>query len=122
MAEPKTSDELAALLDSFSGDQLGKMSHALLYNTRAKVTDKEKQNKLAPYEHRAFAREAISENALRAPAIAAGILAYQPYKMLMGQSRSEASLDQVLQSFVGVGEGLANALLPSAYAEQTPKK
>ena len=114
-----TPDELAAMLLDIPGDRLAKMPHDLLYNTRSRVPS-EQQNKIAPYEHRAFAREAIGENVLRAPAIAAGILAYQPYKMLTGKSRSSASLDQVLQGFAGVGEGIVNALIPSAYADQTP--
>lgn len=115
----QTPDEIAALLTSLTGEQLGKMPHALLYNAREKVP-MEQQGLISPYEHRAFAREAVTENLLLAPAIAAGTLAYQPYKMLMGKSRSGPSMDQVLQGFIGIGEGLANRLIPSAYAEQTP--
>jgi hypothetical protein len=41
--------------------------------------------------------------------IAAGTLAYQPYKMITGQSRSGASLGQVGQGLKGVGKGLWGA-------------
>jgi hypothetical protein len=86
---------------------LAQMEHAALYNMRAKAP-KEMQGLLSPYEHRAFAREATAENPLLALPIAAGTLAYQPYKMLMGQSRSAAGLDQVGHGLLGVGEGLWN--------------
>lgn len=103
--------ELAASLASFGADQLARMDHATLYNARKYVPDQTLQNQLAGYEHRAFAREATAENPLLALPIAAGTLAYQPYKMLMGQSRSNASLSQVGQGLQGVGEGLKQALM-----------
>lgn len=67
------------------------------------------QDVLAPYEHRAFAREAVAENPLLALPIAAGTLAYQPYKMITG-ARSHPSFNQISQGLTGVGEGLQRAL------------
>jgi hypothetical protein len=101
--------EIAASLSRLGSADLSKMDHASLYNAR-KYVPSELQNKISPYEHRAFAREATAENPLMALPIAAGTLAYQPYKMLMGQSRSHASLDQIGQGFIGVGEGLWNGI------------
>jgi hypothetical protein len=83
---------------------LSGMDHASLYMLRAKAP-KEVQGLLSPYEHQAFAREAVQENPLLALPIAAGTLAYQPYKMLMG-ARSAPSLDQVTRGLTGVGQGL----------------
>lgn len=85
---------------------LAEMDHASLYQMRARAP-KEMQGLLSPYEHRAFAREASQENPLMALPIAAGALAYQPYKAMMG-ARSAPSLGQVGQGLLGVGEGLWN--------------
>lgn len=100
-------DLLKALQDMTPG-QMGAMDHATLYNARRGATPAQ-QDQLAGYEHRAFAREATADNPLLALPIAAGALAYQPYKMLTGQSRSGASLGQVGQGLQGVGEGLWGA-------------
>ena len=78
--------------------------HASLYAARAGAT-RDQQNMIAPYEHRAFAREAVTENPWMALPIAAGIPAYQAYKGLLG-ARSDPSIDQVWQGFRGIGEGL----------------
>lgn len=99
-----TPKELAAQLASFTPQQLNQMDHATLYAARG-YAKPEQQNILAPAEHRAFAREATRENPLMGLPIAVGSLAYQPYKILKGQSRSGAALDQVGQALVGVGEG-----------------
>lgn len=106
--------ELALVLSSYSPQQLGAMDHATLYGARQYVP-KDKQGDISPYEHRAFAREATAENPLLALPIAAGTLAYQPYKMLMG-ARSGASFNQIGQGLTGVGEGMWQAFqnaLPS---------
>ena len=87
---------------------LAEMDHAQLYQMRARAP-KEMQGLLSPYEHRAFAREASAENPMMALPIAAGTLAYQPYKVLMG-ARSAPSMSQVGQGLLGVGEGVWNWL------------
>ena len=89
-----TPKEIAAAIESLKGDELSKMSHSDLYLARDYVPA-EQQNKISPYEHRAFAREATQENPWMALPIAAGTVAYQPYKILKGQSRSGASLAQL---------------------------
>lgn len=104
-----TPQELVARLASFTPGQLSQMDHATLYSARG-YASKEQQNQLAPYEHQAFAREATRENPLLGLPIAAGTLLYQPYKMLKGQSRSDASLDQVVGGLRGVGEGAWGAI------------
>lgn len=103
-----TPQEFAAALQSLGSKQLASTDHATLYAARQYVP-KELQGQISPYEHRAFAREATAENPLMALPIAAGTLAYQPYKMLTGQSRSGPALNQVGQGLVGVGEGLWQA-------------
>lgn len=99
-----TPKELAALVSSMTPDQLAKLDHATLYAMRSYLQPA-MQGAVSPFEHRAFAREATQENPLMALPIAAGTLAYQPYKMLMG-ARSAPSMDQVGQGLLGVGEGL----------------
>ena len=104
-----TPKEIADSLQALSPQQLAGLDHASLYAARQYVP-REQQGDISPYEHRAFAREATTENPWMGLPIAAGTLAYQPYKMLMGKSRSGASLDQVGQGLLGVGEGLWGAL------------
>lgn len=99
-----TPRELAQLLPSLSPEQLSQLPHELLYAARAYVP-KGQQGQIAPYEHRAFAREATKENPLMALPIAAGSVAYPFYKM-MSPGRSAPSLDQVTGGLLGVGEGL----------------
>lgn len=104
-----TPKEIADSLRALSPQQLAGLDHASLYAARQYVP-REQQGDISPYEHRAFAREDTMENPWMGLPIAAGTLAYQPYKMLMGKSRSGASLDQVGQGLLGVGEGLWGAL------------
>ncbi len=104
-----TSDGIAEALLSLSGKDLAQLPHSLLYNARYKVPS-EQQNMISPYEHRAFAREAVTENPMMALPIAASVVPYQLYKLIDGKSRSTPSIDQVLQGFMGVGEGLMGAL------------
>ena len=113
-----TPKEIAAAIETLKGTELSKMSHANLYLARDYVPA-EYQNKISPYEHRAFAREATQENPWMALPIAAGTVAYQPYKILKGQSRSGASLDQVVQGMAGVGEGLWGAFQDQMSAIQS---
>jgi hypothetical protein len=88
---------------------LSGMDHASLYMLRAKAP-KEVQGLLSPYEHQAFAREAVQENPLLALPIAAGTLAWPVYKTLVSPGRSEPSLDQVKRGLLGVGQGLGGWL------------
>jgi hypothetical protein len=94
---------------SLTPEQLAAMDHATLYNARAHIPQ-EQQGLLAPYEHRAFAREATQENPLLALPIAAGTLAYPFYKQF-SPGRSPASLSQVGQGLTGVGEGFYNRMM-----------
>lgn len=115
-----TPREIAASLQSMSPQQLAGMSHASLYSARQYVP-RELQGNISPYEHRAFAREATQENPLMALPIAAGTLAYQPYKFLKGQARSPVSLDQVGHGLAGVGEGLWGAFQEQMQSIQNRK-
>lgn len=97
------------------------MSHAELAMLRDKA-DAAMQPLLAPYEHRAFAREWTQENPmLAAPSLAAAAPLYyvakqKPIIELMqrfgwvGKDATPASLDQLIQSYKGIAEGLTNTL------------
>lgn len=102
--EKLSSDDLVRTLADLKDSDLAKLSHALLYSAREKASP-EQQNRLAKYEHRAFAREAVEENPLMALPVATSIPLYQAYKVLKG-ARSDASLSQIGQGLLGVGEGL----------------
>lgn len=93
---------------NLSPDQLAAMQHAQLYMMRQGASP-DAQNQIAPYEHRAFAREATQEDLSNALPIAAGTLAYPFYKMAFG-ARSQPSFSEVGQGLLGVGEGIANGV------------
>lgn len=85
---------------------LAERSHAELYNLRGQLP-KDQQNKVAPYEHRAFAREAVAENPAMAASLAVAIPLYSAAKALgLSKARSGASLDEMAQGYTGIGEGL----------------
>ena len=66
------------------------------------------QRKLAPYEHRAFAREWTADSPLvAAPSLTFAIPAYTAAKALgLQKARSPASLREMGQAYVGMLEGL----------------
>lgn len=109
---------------SFGGNikELGGLSHADLSRMRRDFADNQvMQSMLAPFEHRAFAREWTAENPMvAAPSLAAAIPLYYAAKNpvlmgaaqklgLVGEGATPASLEQMKQSYQGVGEGLWNA-------------
>lgn len=100
-----TPQELAHVIQGMSDEQLSELPHWMLYDAR-EYLPKNEQDRIAPYEHRAFARESVGDNPLMALPVAVGTMAYQPYKMLTGQSRSGASFNQMGQGLMGVYEGL----------------
>jgi hypothetical protein len=89
------------------------MSFEELRRLRASLPDPMAQRFLAPYEHRAFAREYMRENPFKGLGLLAGIPGYQLAKGmgLMG-SRTGFSdpLRQMGQGYLGVGEGLGALL------------
>lgn len=97
------------------------LSHAQLSALREKASPDEQQ-RLAPYEHRAFAREWTQENPLvAAPSLAVATPAYYIAKQpgiiqvmqamgLVGPDATPPSLEQVRQGYLGILEGLTNKL------------
>jgi len=74
-------------------------------------SNKEAQNMLAPYEHRAFAREYIQENPLMSiPMATMMVPGYQLSKLFPSisgnKSRSSPGLNQMGQEYMGILEGL----------------
>jgi hypothetical protein len=67
-----------------------------------------RQAQLAPYEHRAWAREQVADNPFLAPAYAAMIPGYQLAKAVMSFAPGQTgpSMDQFTNGMKGVGEGL----------------
>jgi hypothetical protein len=99
---------MTADVANWTPDQMAKMSHADLYNARrgqAQVM----QAMLAPYEHRAAAREATQQDPMMALSYGVAAPGYQIYKALgFGDSRSGADLNQLKQAYIGIIEGLLN--------------
>lgn len=92
-----------------------KASHAELLATRSKIDrkDKELQNKLAPLEHRAFAREFATESPIKASvSLPFAIPLYTASKALGLQpnARSDASIEEMMQGYKGLVEGVLAAL------------
>ena len=93
-------------------EELGKMSWSDLLDLRRKTTDPEIQEALAPFEHRAYAREDVESNPEKAALYGMLIPGYQAAKAVGAiGARTQPSLEQMQQGFVGVYEGLRNRFL-----------
>jgi multidrug resistance efflux pump len=88
--------------------RLAEASHSELYIQRKKLQTKEEQNKVAPYEHRAFAREFARESPLQAAvSIPFAAPLYTAAKALgLQKARSGASMEEIKQAYIGLAEGL----------------
>lgn len=77
--------------------------------------NRELQNQISPYEHRAFVREGVKDNPLMAVPYAVMTPLYQLSKLfpeLTGnKSRSDPSWNQMGHGLLGIGEGLQQGLL-----------
>lgn len=94
-------------------DIAGGMSQADLLAIRARAGDNPAlQNLIAPYEHRAFAREWTAEDPwIAAPSLAVATPAYSLAKLLSAHGgRSEPSMAEITQGYQGIWEGLKQAL------------
>ena len=85
---------------------LAKMTWIDLMGLRSKFKDEKDQNLLAPYEHRAYARESVN-GPLSAAQQAVSAIGYTPYKAIFGGTRSAPSWNELGQGLLGVAEGLA---------------
>ena len=95
---------------------LGELPHEELYRMRSRPGAD--QGMLAPFEHRAFAREFAQESPLRAAvSLPFAVPLYTLAKALgLTSARSPASLDELFAGYHGMAEGMLNAAVPSAYA------
>jgi len=85
---------------------LAKMDWPSLIEMRKKYTSQDQQNVLAPYEHRAYARENVN-SPLDVLSMAALTLGYTPYKALKGEGRSQPSIRAIGQGLLGTWEGMS---------------
>jgi hypothetical protein len=81
-----------------------------LMQMRAQTADPAQQALLAPYEHRAYAREEVAANPLMAPVYAAMVPGYQALKLLGVGARTPASWSELGQGWLGTIEGLKQGL------------
>lgn len=98
-------------------EEMAKMSHSDLYNLRDKLTSAEAVKLVAPYEHRAFAREFSQELPVIGPlSVAAATPLYQLTKLVGAEDKSggvkdtPASLEQLKEGFKGIAEGVAESV------------
>lgn len=92
-----------------SSDQLASMSHLSLRQLRDKAATQEEQNKLAPYEHRAFAREYIAENPEAAIIMPGMIMAYNVLRKAgVLKGRSDPSAKHIIEGLKGYVEGIGS--------------
>lgn len=108
---PKSSKSSDSTQTIPSVEDLMKASHMDLLMLRNKITDPNLQAMIAPFEHRAFARERAQEapiqSALSFPLL---IPAYAALKALgIQKARTKPSLEQVIQGFAGLAEGLTTS-------------
>lgn len=91
--------------------EMAGMSWDQLYDNRLRAGDDNQyaQNILAPYEHRAWAREQVASNPALAPVYGVIIPGYEAYKAIkqpFSQEWSDPSLSSISQGYQGVVEGL----------------
>jgi hypothetical protein len=96
---------------------LGEMPHEELYRMRASAAP-EMQGMLAPFEHRAFAREFAQESPVKAAlSLPFAVPAYSLAKALgLQKARTPATMDEVFAGYHGLAEGMLGNIVPSAYA------
>jgi hypothetical protein len=87
---------------------LAKMDWPSLIDLRKKFTGQDQQNVLAPYEHRAYARE-FTDGPIDALKMALFSTGYTPYKAATGEGRSQPSLRAIGQGLLGTWEGMTKA-------------
>lgn len=95
-----------------SDDQLESMDHGALSMMRAKFKqDMNAQDRLAPFEHQAFAREYVKENPVSgAAAMLAAVPMYYAAKLLRIAPKGDGpqtapSFDQVSRGYKGIAQG-----------------
>lgn len=87
-------------------DELARMPWSDLYQLRLRNPSPDLQARIAPFEHRAYARETVANDPLQAPVMAMAVPGYQLLKTFVGKSRTRPSMSQVTQGLQGVKEGL----------------
>ena len=101
------------------------MSHADLLSLRNSLAnDDPRHREIAPFEHRAFAREWAQERPFMATAsLPFAIPAYTAAKAVGAVSaRSPASFDEMTQGYRGLGEGLLESLRRFTLSERSQQK
>lgn len=93
--------------------EMEKMSHVELYKARTNAKTPEEQKHIAPYEHRAFAREYVEENPVTgAIGLAVAIPGYQAVKATGAiGSRTGVDTKQMVEGYRGIGEGLSKGIV-----------
>jgi hypothetical protein len=94
-------------------DEMAKMGWDKLYALRLQARgDTAKQMQIAPYEHRAYARETVADNLALAPAFAVMPAAYQAAKIVRATDTDEMStppsFKQMAHGVRGTMEGVAD--------------
>lgn len=104
---------------NFTPEQLARMAHSDLMLQRGLARQYNNiplDRQLAPFEHQAFAREYVGAHPISgALGIGAAIPLYQLSKLLgiapeSNGAPTQASLQQLLSGYQGIGEGLQGAL------------
>lgn len=86
---------------------LATLDQPTLLGMRKRATTQEEQDRLAGYEHRAYARETVQQNPYMALSLLVATPAYQLAKLFgTTNSRSRPSLSQMGQGLLGIYEGL----------------
>lgn len=95
--------------------EFAKLPHSTLYRMRGALPSNDPQQRsIAPFEHRAFAREYVQENPVTgALGLSLAIPGYAAAKALgLTKSRTPFSFDQISQGYTGIAEGLRNFISP----------
>ena len=88
---------------------LARLAWDQLVQMRARTSDPAEQARLAPFEHRAYAREAVAQNPMMALPYLAMVPGYQALKLMGAGARTKPGLEQLMQGYAGIGDGLKEA-------------
>lgn len=91
---------------NYTDEELEGLDWQELLALREQARGQAEQNRVANYEHQRYARDTVEENPLMAVPMAAMIPAYQAFKAVRGNARSEGGLDQMGAGYKGILQGV----------------
>lgn len=95
----------------YTDEALASKTFGEMYQIRKTATNQEEANRYGNFEHRAYVREGVQENPANLLAMPVAIPVYAAGKAtgVIKGSRSETSVEQMKQAYIGYGEGVVQS-------------